>query len=311
MSATRIKYVDSHTGGEPTRVITGGFPELEGTSLSERLECFKTKYDHLRRGIINEPRGFPAIVGALLCAPDDDASDTAVIFFNNTGYLGMCGHGTIGTVRTLRHLKILDRREIRIETVAGIVNATIEDDGSVSVMNVPSYRFKKDVPVKVPGSGTVVGDIAWGGNWFFIAEEHGREISMSNLGSLHSYTSKIMRSLADLSITGKDGAVIDHVELTADSETADSRNFVLCPGGEYDRSPCGTGTSAKLACLAADRVLAEGETWKQESVTGSVFTAEYRRNGDSIIPTIRGSAFITAEGTLHFDESDPFRNGIS
>lgn len=310
MPNDKIRFVDSHTGGEPTRVITGGFPPLTGTSIAERIESFRERYDNLRRGILNEPRGFPAIVGALVCEPENEDCDAGVIFFNNKGYLEMCGHGIIGLVKTLLFLNKADGPMLRIDTVAGIVEAAIEGDGSVTVANVPSYRLRKDVEVNVPGVGVMTGDIAWGGNWFFICDYPSREISMANLAPLTALSKAIMRSLGEQGITGKDGAVIDHIELSAGSETADSRNFVLCPGGEYDRSPCGTGTSAKIACLASDGVLAEGEIWKQEGVCGSVFSGSYRLDGDTIFPSITGSAHITAEGTLYFHESDPFRYGL-
>ncbi len=311
MAKETIKIVDSHTGGEPTRVVTGGFPDLGAGSVSDRLTKMRSDFDHLRSGIVNEPRGFPAIVGALLCESDTDDSDSGVIFFNNTGYLQMCGHGTIGVVKTLDYLGRLESEKVRIDTVAGTVEATLNDDGSVSLENVESYRFQKDAKVDVPGHGFVTGDIAWGGNWFFLIKEHGLKISMANLSGLESFSATVMQALHDQGITGRDGAEIDHVELFSASLKGDSRNFVLCPGGEYDRSPCGTGTSAKLACLAADGILKEGEKWLQESVTGSLFEGVYRSTANGIIPTITGSAHITAETILVFSEEDPFRYGIS
>lgn len=307
----RIRTIDSHTGGEPTRLVVSGFPELGGGSMAERLETFRRDYDHLRTGIVCEPRGHSAIVGALLCEPVDASAAAGVIFFNNVGYLGMCGHGTIGLIKTLEHMGRISAGKHKIETPAGTVEAELNADGTVTITNVPSYRFAKDVSVEIDGFGTVTGDIAYGGNWFFLIGESPVEIKFVNLTSLTSLTSAVRQALVKNNITGENGAEIDHIELFASSPTADSRNFVLCPGLEYDRSPCGTGTSAKLACLFADGKLKEGDVWRQESVTGSVFEGRVRVDGGQIVPVITGSAHVTAEIELIFDESDPLRWGIN
>lgn len=307
----RIRTIDSHTGGEPTRLVVSGFPELGGGSMAERLETFRRDYDHLRTGIVCEPRGHSAIVGALLCEPVDASAAAGVIFFNNVGYLGMCGHGTIGLTKTLEYMGRISAGKHKIETPAGTVEAKLNADGTVTITNVPSYRFAKDVSVEIDGFGTVTGDIAYGGNWFFLIGESPVEIKFVNLTSLTSLTSAVRQALVKNNITGENGAEIDHIELFASSPTADSRNFVLCPGLEYDRSPCGTGTSAKLACLFADGKLKEGDVWRQESVTGSVFEGRVRVDGGQIVPVITGSAHVTAEIELIFDESDPLRLGIN
>ena len=169
----------------------------------------------------------------------------------------------------------------------------------------------KDISVEVDNHGPVTGQIAWGGNWFFLVEDHGQEIDSSKVEDLTGFAKKIRQALEREGITGENGAEIDHVELFGPSESADSKNFVLCPGGAYDRSPCGTGTSAKIACLIADGKLEPGQTWRQESVIGSMFEATGELVEGKIIPTIRGSAHVTSEGTLLFDQSDPFRSGIS
>jgi 4-hydroxyproline epimerase len=234
-----------------------------------------------------------------------------VVFFNNAGYLGMCGHGTIGLVASLAHMGRIGVGEHRIETPVGTVTTTLHEDGSVSVRNVPAYRHLHQVAVELPGHGTVRGDVAWGGNWFFLVSEHGQRVASDNLAALTDYTAALRKALSAQGITGADGAEIDHIELFAtDDEGADSRNFVLCPGNAYDRSPCGTGTSAKIACLAADGKLAPGEVWKQASVIGSVFEASYAMDGDKVIPTLRGRAHISAEATLLIDDEDPFGWGI-
>lgn len=309
-NVSTLHIIDSHTGGEPTRVVTDGFPFLPGETLSDKLANFRAEYDHLRSAIVREPRGHDAIVGALLCEPTDRACVAAVIFFNNVSYLGMCGHGTIGLVKTLAYLGKLGPGTHKIETPVGIIEAELDSQGFVSVTNVPSYRFARQVKVEVKNYGVVKGDIAYGGNWFFLIEEHPFDLCLKNLDELTLFTMSVRNALNNNKITGADGQEIDHIELFSPSETADSRNFVLCPGAEYDRSPCGTGTSAKLACLYADGKIKEGDIWRQESIIGSVFEGRIEVSGEQIIPTIRGTAFITAESRLILDEADPFRFGI-
>ena len=312
----RIPIVDSHTGGEPTRVVISGGPDLGGGSMTDRLKILRGQHDRFRSAIVNEPRGSDVLVGALLCEPTDSSCAAGVIFFNNVGYLGMCGHGTIGLVATLAHLGRLRPGEHRIETAVGVVTATLNDDGSVSVANVPSYRKVKGFTVLLPRSGgapattPLVGDIAWGGNWFFLLEQHGQLLEMDRIETLTDFTWRVRQAL-----NSQGYPEVDHVELFGPplNSWARSRNFVLCPGKAYDRSPCGTGTSAKLACLAADGKLDEGQRWVQESVVGSLFTAHYRwldRAAGTILPTVIGVASVIAEGTLLLDENDPFCWGI-
>ncbi|MFC6301292.1 4-hydroxyproline epimerase [Pseudomonas sp. CCM 7893] len=306
----KITVIDSHTGGEPTRLVIAGFPDLGQGSMTERKQILERDHDQWRAACVLEPRGSDVLVGALLCEPQAANACAGVIFFNNSGYLGMCGHGTIGLVRSLHHLGRIAPGVHHIETPVGTVQATLHDDLSVSVRNVPAYRYRKAVELNVPGHGMIQGDIAWGGNWFFLISEHGQRIAGDNVEALTHYTWAVREALEAAHITGKDGGVIDHIELFADDAQADSRNFVLCPGKAYDRSPCGTGTSAKLACLAADGKLAEGETWTQASVIGSQFTAHYDVVGEQIIPTLRGTAHLSAEATLLIEDSDPFAWGI-
>ena len=308
----RIRVIDSHTGGEPTRTVISGGPDLGSDTLMIRRERFRDEFDHLRSAITNEPRGSDSIVGALLCEPVDKSCVTGVIFFNNVGYLGMCGHGTIGVVVTLAYLGQIGPGNHRIETPVGIVEALLDEHGEVTVANVPSYRLASKVSVNVTGHGPVVGDIAWGGNWFFLVNDHGQDISFSNLEVLTDFTWRIRQALNEAAITGEGGQEIDHIELFAasDIEGVDSKNFVLCPGKAYDRSPCGTGTSAKLACLVADNKLAEGQVWRQESIVGSIFEGSVRVSNSTIHPSIKGSAFITAEVDLILDDRDPFCMGI-
>lgn len=311
-TSRRVKVIDSHTGGEPTRVVISGGPELGHDALSNRVERFRTQHDDFRCAVVNEPRGSDAIVGALLCPPVDDSCVTGVIFFNSVSYLGMCGHGTIGVVATLAHLNRIDAGTHRIETPVGTVVAHLDNEGQVEVANVPSYRLATNVTVEVPGFGAVTGDIAYGGNWFFLVHDHGQELELENLEKLMDFTRRVRDSLARAGITGSDGHEIDHVELFGPSRLAgiDSKNFVLCPGNAYDRSPCGTGTSAKLACLFADGKLSEGQIWRQESIVGSVFEGTVSVIDNVVHPSIKGSAFITAESDLIIDERDPFSTGI-
>lgn len=307
----RIKVIDSHTGGEPTRLVVDGFPDLGNGSMAERRALLAQQHDDWRAATVLEPRGSDVIVGALLCKPMDPASAAGVIFFNNTGYLGMCGHGTIGMVASLAHLGLIAPGAHRIETPVGIVTATLHADGSVSVRNVPARRHLRQVAVEVRGHGTVRGDVAWGGNWFFLVNEHGQRVASDNLDALTAYSVLLREALAAQGITGADGAEVDHIELFAeDDEGADSRNFVLCPGKAYDRSPCGTGTSAKIACLAADGKLAPGEIWRQASIIGSRFEASYVMEGEQLIPILRGRAHVSAEATLLLEDDDPFAWGI-
>jgi len=308
----RVTVIDSHTGGEPTRVIVSGGPELGNDSLANRRERFKNDHDDFRRAIVNEPRGTDAVIGALLCAPVDQSCVTGIIFFDRAGYLGMCGHGTIGVVATLAHLNRIAPGVHRIETPVGIVVAHLDENKTVEVANVPSYRLAANIAIEVPGVGPVRGDVAWGGNWFFLVNEHSQELELDNIDRLLDFTLRVREALARAGITGSDGHEIDHVELFGPSQLpgVNSKNFVLCPSKTYDRSPCGTGTSAKLACLFADGKLKEGDVWKQESIVGSVFEGSIKVVDNIVQPRIKGSAFITAEADLILDARDPFAMGI-
>jgi 4-hydroxyproline epimerase len=308
----RISVIDSHTGGEPTRVVVDGGPDLGHGSMAERLAQFRAHFDDFRRAVVNEPRGSDVLVGALLCEPADPGSAAGVLFFNNVGYLGMCGHGTIGVAVTLAHLGRIQPGMHRLETPVGVVEFVYGGGNTVTVENVPSYRHRASVQVLVEGVGLVTGDVAWGGNWFFLVSEHGQELVLENVERLTDFTWRIRQALEKNGITGAGGQEIDHIELFGPPRdpTAHSRNFVLCPGKAYDRSPCGTGTSAKLACLFADGKLKEGQVWRQESIVGSVFEGTVRVAGEQIIPRITGSAYVQSEATLILDPNDPFRTGI-
>ena len=310
---TIVRVIDSHTEGEPTRVVVEGGPDLGSGSMRERISRFAADFDAVRRHLILEPRGSDALVGALLCEPTRDDCEAGVLFFNNTGYLGMCGHGSIGVAVTLAWLGRIGHGVSKLETPVGVVAVRLVDDNTVTVENVASYRHAKDVSVDVPGLGTVTGDIAWGGNWFFLAKSAPCPLDLEHERELTSAALQVQAALRDQGISGADGGEIDHIEFFSEPRAAgaSSRNYVLCPGGAYDRSPCGTGTSAKLACLAADGLLGPGEEWVQESVIGSRFTASYRvsESGD-VVPSITGRAFICADTTLVRQPGDPFADGI-
>jgi 4-hydroxyproline epimerase len=301
-----MRVIDSHTGGEPTRVVVSGGPDLGGRSVAEKLAVLREKFDWVRSSIILEPRGSEVMVGAILVEPAERSCAAGVIFFNNVGYLHMCGHGTIGVGVTLFHMGKIGVGEHRIETPVGMVKIGVEDRNTVSMENVESYRTQKDLMVEVEGK-IVRGDVAWGGNWFFLVGEHGERIELNNVERLTAFTKKIRDAL-----WAKGRTEIDHVELfaPADESEAHSKNFVLCPGGAYDRSPCGTGTSAKMACLVEDGKLKPGEIWRQQSIIGSVFEGSVRVEGGKSFPRIKGKAFVTGETNVIIDPADPYRFGI-
>jgi 4-hydroxyproline epimerase len=310
----RVSVIDSHTGGEPTRVVVAGGPDLGDGNLGEQRERFRAQFDWFRAAVINEPRGSDVLVGALLLPPRDPRATAGVIFFNNVGYLNMCGHGTIGMVVTLAHLGRIGPGEHRIETPVGMVTAWLHDSNHVTIENVASYRHAAHVPLEVAGfrAPCVHGDVAWGGNWFYLVHDHGLPVNLSNLEQLTNAAWEIRQALGLQGVTGAGGQEIDHIELFGPpgGPQANSKNFVLCPGRAYDRSPCGTGTSAKLACLAADGKLQPGQVWRQESIVGSVFEGSYDVREGSLYPRIRGSAYITGETSLVLDPHDPFVHGI-
>lgn len=305
--------MDSHTGGEPTRLVIAGLGSLAHREPAELRRELEAHHDWVRRATVLEPRGSDVIVGAALCRPVDPDSATGVVFFNNTGYLGMCGHGTIGLAATLAHLGVLAPGPHQLDTPVGTVRIGLLDAHRVQVENVVSYRLHSNVELDVDGR-RVVGDVAWGGNWFFLTEAGPEQLTVANTARLTDWAWSIRKSLESQGVTGADGALIDHIELFGPPQNADnhSRNFVLCPGGAYDRSPCGTGLSAKLACLFADGRLKPEQTWRQESIVGSVFEGSVQPKSDSrVVPTIVGSAYVTGESTLWIDSEDPFGLGIT
>lgn len=319
-----LDVVDSHTAGEPTRTVVGGLPEsllqivtASEHSLSEIAAWMRTDHDWIRTSLISEPRGSDVMVGAVLLPSPNDQCVASVIFFNNVGYLGMCGHGMIGVVTTLAWLGRIQPGRHQIATPVGNVGAVLHEDGRVTIANVVSYRYRTDVPAQLSNGQVVHGDIAWGGNWFFLCQDHGLEISPINIPALTRLSQAIRESLDRDAIRGQHDQVIDHVELVSaveDEPTLTVKNYVLCPGLAYDRSPCGTGTSAKVACLAADKKLTVGETVRVIGISGESFEATYEMAADGsdghILPSVTGRAYVNGRCQLIFDSNDPFQFGI-
>ncbi len=306
-----IHVIDSHTGGEPTRVVIEGMPPILGEDMAAVRATLASDHDLLRKSIVGEPRSSDVVVGAYLWPPTGDDRPWRVVFFNNVGYLNMCGHGTIGVVETLRHRRLVDLGRVDLVTPVGPVTTWLHPDGQVSFVNVPCRRSGAGVTVEVPGYGVVRGDVAWGGNWFFLIGDPPIPVAKEHIPELQAFTMAVRKVLGETGVTGDDGGEIDHVEVFGPSESAHSRNYVLCPGLEHDRSPCGTGTSAKIACLAADGKLAPGQVWTQESIIGSIFEATYHLIDGQVVPTVTGRAHVVGEGVLVVDEEDPFRWGVS
>ncbi|MBU6328216.1 MAG: proline racemase family protein, partial [Verrucomicrobia bacterium] len=305
-----VRTIDSHTGGEPTRVVISGIPDLGGGSIADQALVFSKQHDHFRRAVVNEPRGHDAMVGALLLPASRPDCLCGVIFFNNVGTLHMCIHGAIGLGATLAHMGRITPGAYQIDTAIGVVTLTLHADHRVSIENICCYRYARQVAVHVPGYGKITGDIAWGGNWFFLIDEQGPPVHRSGINELILFSAAVKAALSAQGITGENSMEIDHVECfgpPTDASLADSKNFVLCPGNAFDRSPCGTGTSAKLACMHAEGTLSPGQTWRQAGIVDSVLEGTVRPHGrDQVIPTVTGRAWITGESTYHFSDGDPF-----
>ena len=238
----KISVIDSHTGGEPTRVIVDGGPDLGNGDISQRAKIFENDFQDLRRAVIGEPRGSEVMVGALLCEPDNAENDAGVIFFDNAGLLNMCGHGTIGFAVTLNYMGKIGLGAYQLETRVGNVGIELLQRDRVRIKNVESYRAEKGVTLSLPGFGRITGDVAWGGNWFFVSDNSPVALELKNTKTLLQLTNEIRDQLRAMKFEAVDGELIDHIELhqTASDDSADAISFVLCPGGAYDRSPCGT-----------------------------------------------------------------------
>jgi 4-hydroxyproline epimerase len=313
---TQLRVLDSHTIGEPTRLVIDEWCaaslDLGTGSVRQRRDVFRERYDHLRRAIVADPRGVEAMVGVVLVPPTDPSCDLGAIYFNRVGYLDMCGHATIGLAVSLGHLGRISPGPFRLETPAGVVGVQWHGGTSVSFQCVSPRRIHRGLVVRCADGTTVSGDVATSGLWFFICRDHGLSIDTEAISQLRDKAWAIRRSLAAAGVTGDTGEVIDHIVLMGPPQDPanHARNFVLCPDGAFDRSPCGTATSALVGCLHDDDLLAEGALWRQESILGGVYEASINRSGGVLMPTVRGQAWITAESTLHFAADDPYRTGL-
>jgi 4-hydroxyproline epimerase len=311
-----VRVIDSHTIGEPTRlVLDDAFLhglDLGTGSVRSRRDVFRSRYDHLRRALVADPRGVEAMVGVILVPPSDPTCDFGALYCNRVGYLDMCGHATIGLAVSLGHIGRIKPGAFRLETPAGIVGVEWHGGSEASIQSVSPRRIHRMLSIACRDGTTVNGDVATSGLWFFICRDHGIPVVPDAIPRLLEKAWMIRRSLEAAGITGDAGEPIDHIVLMGQAlDPANSaRNFVLCPDGAFDRSPCGTATSALVGCLYEDGHLDEGAAWRQESILGGLYESSIRRQGGVLIPTVRGRAWITAEATLHFAEDDPYRTGL-
>jgi 4-hydroxyproline epimerase len=311
-----ICVVDSHTIGEPTRLVlddafVAGL-DLGTGSVFSRREVFRSRYDDVRRALVTDPRGVEAMVGVILVPPADPTCDLGAFYFNRVGYLDMCGHATIGLAVSLGHTGRITPGPFRMETPAGVVGVEWHGGSDASFQSVTPRRIHRGLSIRCPDGSIVTGDVATSGLWFFICRDHGLPVVPEAIPQLLERSWAIRRSLGAAGVTGDTGEVIDHIVLMGPPlDPANSaRNFVLCPDGAFDRSPCGTATSALVGCLHEDVQLAEGAVWRQESILGGLYEASVRTQAGVLVPTVRGRAWITAEATLQFSADDPYRAGL-
>ena len=327
-----IQAVDSHTAGEPTRIVTGGLPPLAGASMAEKRTILQRDHDGLRRALVLEPRGHDAIVLAYLLPPCTPGAHLGVVFANDAGYLGMCGHGAIGVATVAVAMGMVAAvepvTEVVLDTPAGVVPCRVAVAGgkvkSVTITNVPSFLFAQRVVVPVHGFGKVAADIAYGDNWFaFVeADQLGLMVEKTHLPVLMQAATAVREALVREGVRGRHpersgDEIVDHVKLFAPlaGDEPGARALTLCPGAAYDRSPCGTGTSAKLAVLHAKGELEIGAWFRSQSVLATEFRARVVRETrvgphPAIVPEVTGSAWITGFPTFVLDPEDPCRFGI-
>jgi len=308
-----MHVIDSHTGGEPTRVILSGGPDLGGGSIEQQAQVLARDHQDFLNAVLAEPRGQPAMVAALLVPPTSPDSVTGVIYFDIAAVIGMCGHGTIGLGVTLAHMGKIQPGQHLIDTRAGQVGVELHDPHTVTVRNVESRLVTEQLTIDVPGFGAVTGDVAYGGNWFYIIDPSPMAVETHNIRALTDLAVAIREAANAQRVPGPGEELIDHVILHGHSPdpAIHSRSFVLCPDDTYDRSPCGTGCSARLATLAAKGLLLPGKVITQQSIIGSCFDISYQPGPNGgVLPTLRGQAHVMAEAHLVFDPADPFRHGV-
>jgi 4-hydroxyproline epimerase len=322
--------IDGHTAGNPVRLVAGGAPLLVGNSMSERRQDFLARYDWIRLGLMFEPRGHDMMSGGFLYPPFDAANDAAILFMETSGCLPMCGHGTIGMITFAIEYGLIRPRtpgRLSVEVPAGVIGIEYATEGdkvtSVTIRNVASYIAARGVRIDVPELGPLTVDVAYGGNFYAIIEPQNNYHGIDELGAARILSlSPVVRSLMraaiepvhplDATIRG-----VSHVMWTdrPKSAGAHGRNAVFYGDRAIDRSPCGTGTSARLAHLAGTGQLREGEPFVHESIIGSRFVGRVRKTLDlngipAIIPSIEGAAFATGLNTLWIDPAHPFPTGF-
>jgi proline racemase len=327
-----LQAVDSHTAGEPTRIVTGGLPPVAGATMAEKRAALRIRHDALRRALVHEPRGHDAIVVAYLVPPCHPDAHAGVVFCNDVGYLGMCGHGAIGVATVLVGMGMVPAQEpetrVVLDTPAGLVPCRVAVSNgrarAVTITNVPSFQFRQRAIAAVPGFGKVAADIAWGGNWFAFVEaaQLGLHVDKAHLPQLLPAAIAVREALAANGVRGVhpesgEEQLVDHVKLfdALEGPTPGARAMTLCPGTAYDRSPCGTGTSAKLAVLHSKGELGVGEWFTSESVIGTRFRARIAATTQvgqfaAIVPEIEGAAYVTGLQTFVLDPEDPCVHGL-
>jgi 4-hydroxyproline epimerase len=323
--------IDGHTCGNPVRVVTGGsIPRLEGSTMFDRRQHFVAAFDWIRTGLMFEPRGHDMMSGSILYPPTRPDCDVGILFIETSGCLPMCGHGTIGTVTIALENGLIEPKVpglLKLDTPAGLVEARYDENGpyveSVRITNVPSFLYGRGYEVEVEGLGPLVVDVAYGGNFYAIVEPQERYSDLSDVdpSDIQRWSPKLRADFnARHRIAHPQNPAIDrltHVLWTGRAQTnaGSARNAVFYGDKAIDRSPCGTGTSARMAQLAATGRLKEGETFVHESIIGSTFAGRIEGRSrvgdrDAIIPSIEGWARVTGFNTIVIDDRDPFAHGF-
>ena len=317
-----ISTVEMHTGGEPTRIIVDGWPALSGRTLLDKRREARERFDHVRRGLMLEPRGHDGMYGALLVEPDHPDADLAVLFMHNEGYSTMCGHATIALARWAVQSGRVRGPTVRLQCPCGLVVANVAADGWVRFESVPSFVYALDRLAPTPTWGPVTVDIAYGGAFyaFLAADSIGLDLWTSPMRSIADAGEEIARAVAK-------AVAIEHAEepdlaflygtILTDGRVSPSRNVCIFAGRQIDRSPTGSGVSARMALQVARRQATLGRESRFESCTGAIFTGKALREGPavgprkSLIVEVGGIAYVTGEAKFRFDDGDPLREGFT
>ena len=331
MSKRTFSCIDAHTCGNPVRVVTGGGPFLDGKNMSERQQHFMAEYDWIRTGLMFEPRGHDMMSGSILYPPTREDTDIGFLFIETSGCLPMCGHGTIGTVTVIIEHGLVKPRvpgKLRIETPAGIVEAHYTMEGThvsaVRIVNIASYLHSTGLEVECPDLGLLRVDVAYGGNFYAIVDpqENYKDMEDLSAGDILRLSPILRRRLNEkYQFVHPENPTIkglSHIEWTGRPKNpeAHARNAVFYGERAIDRSPCGTGTSARMAQWAAKGKLKVGDVFVHESIIGSLFRGKVEAatkvgTKDAIIPSIEGWARVTGFNTIFLDDRDPFVKGFS